>query len=121
MGVVWFLVSLLISPILLPVGLLFGFFKQCYNNSFRKALTDIDNKFMNMAVSVDKFGNVVCAELFNATLIKKSKNLFGNHRQTVSHVLGVNVRSGNLTTTGKGLNDALNFIEKDHSVKSIEE
>lgn len=121
MGVLCLLISLLISPILIPVGLIFGLFKQCYHNGLRKALTDIDTKCMNMAVSVDKFGNVVCAELFNAILIRKSKNLFGNHRQTISHVLGVNVRSKNLTKAGNVLNNLLNRIDKDHSVKSIEE
>ena len=121
MGVVWLIVSLLLSPILIPVGIVFGLFKQLYKNGLQKALTDIDNKCMNVAVSIDKFGNVACAEFFNATLIVKSRNLFGNHRQTISHVLGVNKRSGNLTSIGTKLIDLLDFIDDNHSVKSIEE
>lgn len=121
MGVIWFIVTLLVSPIIIPIGLIFGIFKQTYRNGLKKALTDIDNKCMSMAVAIDKFGNVACAELLNATLIMKSKNLFGNHRQTISHVLGVNVRSGNLTKVGKGLDYILDKIDDNHSVKSIEE
>lgn len=121
MGVIWFIVSLLISPVIIPLGLIFGFYKQIRKNTFKKALSDIDNKCMALAVSVDKFGNVACAELFNATLIKESRFLFGNHRQTISHVLGVNVRSGNLTRLGAGLDWVLNKIDNGHSVKSIEE
>lgn len=121
MGVLWFIVSLLLSPIILPIGMIFGFYKKCVNNSFKQAVKDIDNKFMSLAVSVDKFGNVACAELFNSVLIKRSKFLFGNHRQTISHVLGVNARSNNLTVTGRYLVKVLDTIDTNHSVKSIEE
>lgn len=121
MGVFWFIISLLISPVVIPVGLVFGLFKQTYRNGLKKALSDIDNKCMSMSISIDKFGNVACAELFNSILIRKSKNLFGNHRQTISHVLGVNARSKNLTSTGEWLVDVLDKIDNNHSVKSIEE
>lgn len=121
MGILLFILSTLISWILIPVGLLFGFFKQFHRNSLKKAWKDINNKFMSMAISHDKYGNVVCAELFNATLIKKSKNLFGDHRKTISHVIGLNLRSGNLTATGRALNYILNLFDKDHSIESIEE
>ena len=121
MGVFWFIISLLISPIVIPVGLIYGLLKQCWKNGLKKALKDIDNKAMALAVSIDKFGNVACAELLNATLITSTRFSFGNHRQTISHVLGVNKRSDSLTPTGKKLVQILDRIDADHSVKSIEE
>lgn len=119
MGVLLFLVSYVLGFILIPVGLVFGFFKQVRKNTFRKAWRDIDNKFMSMAISRDKYGNVVCAELFNATLIKKSDRLFGSHRQTISHVIGLNLQTANLTRTGRVVNYILNKLHRDHAVKSI--
>lgn len=121
MGLVLFLVSYILGFFLIPAGLVFGFFKQVRKNTFRKALKDIDNKFKAMAISRDKYGNVVCAELFNATLIRKSKLLFGSHRQTISHVIGLNLRTGNLTGTGKAVNRLLDKLDKDHAIESIEE
>lgn len=122
MGILLFFVSLLLSSILVPVGMIFGFYKQVYKTKFRKAFKDIDNKFMSMAMSIDVFGNVACAELFNATLIKNSKHLFGSHKQKISHVLGLNVRDGyTMTKTGEVVNNVLDLLDKDHSIESIED
>lgn len=73
-----------------------------------------------LATSVDKFGNVVCAELFNATLItKESSYKFGKIEQTISMVIGYNLQAETLSKTGKILNSVLDFFDKNHSIKAI--
>jgi len=72
-------------------------------------------------VSVDQLGNVVCKDLLDLTLIKKQGYRFGNPDETISGVLGKNQNLKTLTITGRVLNYVLSLIEKDHSIKSIEE
>lgn len=62
------------------------------------------------------------ALLFNKILISSySEHLFGNPDETISSVLGKNKRKGTLIYLGKRLDAWLNGIDKDHSIKSIEE
>lgn len=119
-GIILLIAAIIVTVIVTPFAMIFGFYKKFYKTTFKKAWADIDTKLINMAVSVDKFGNVVAAELFNAILIKNSTVLFGDHRQTISNVLGRNFLTGTLTCTGRLLNKILNFIDKNHAVKSIE-
>ena len=120
MGVLLFIVSFILSAILLPIGFVYGFIKTFYNTRLNRALRDINLKFWAMGVSADQFGNVVCKELFNATLItSNSIYLFGNEDETISSAVGRNVLLGKLTWVGKLLNSFLNLIEPNHSIKSI--
>lgn len=74
-----------------------------------------------MAASLDRFGGVVCAELFNAVLIKKESIYpFGIGRETVSSVLGKNELACTLSYTGYLLVRLLNMIDKGHCKKSIQ-
>jgi 8-oxo-dGTP diphosphatase len=120
MGVLLFIVSFILSAILLPIGFVYGFIKTFYNTRLNRALRDINLKFWAMGVSADQFGNVVCKELFNATLItSNSIYLFGNEDETISSVIGRNLKAGTLSKTGKILNSILNFFQKDHAINSI--
>ena len=84
---------------------------------FFRASTDY---FLDLAYIIDVFGNVVCQHFFNIALIKKtSKFRFGNRRDTISRVLGLNEREDTLTWLGRVLANTLNFIDKDHCLKSI--
>ena len=76
---------------------------------------------MNLAISLDQFGNVAMASLFNFLLIYSVVNTFGNPDETISSVLGKNKVNGTLTYLGKRLDALLNGIDKNHSIKSIEE
>jgi hypothetical protein len=73
MGFLIWLLSAAIGIVLLPVGILFGlvldFYKRHFNTGFRNA----NKKFLKLATAFDKYGNVVCSELFNTTLIKKNQ------------------------------------------------
>lgn len=120
MGILLFFLSELLGCFFTPIGIVFGLFKHLRRGNLKEGWVNINAKAYAMAISKDKYENVVCGELFNATLIKNSKNLFGSHRQTVSTVLGINLKSGNLTITGRILNYILNMFDKNHAIKSIE-
>ena len=111
-GFILLIIALILSVVLLPVGFAF----QVVTTFFRH----INRYLFTIAKSIDQLGNVVCADLFNYTMIKKDGYRFGNEDVTISHVLGVNKKINTLTYTGKLLSNFLNLIEKDHVEKAIE-
>lgn len=119
MGLILYILSIILSAILLPFGFLFGFIKQIYKRQFFRSFRVMDAKFFNLAASIDRYGNICCAELFNAILIKDSVYLFGNGQETISSVLGRNLEDGKLTRLGFWLHKLLCWLHKDHCVKSI--
>ncbi|MBC7535109.1 MAG: hypothetical protein H7258_05390 [Ferruginibacter sp.] len=122
MGFLAWVVSFLLSLFFVPIGMIYGFIK-CFNgHSLKQAFKTLDNKFFRMAVSKDQYGNVVCEELFNSTLRKKeSKHSFGDEDETISSVIGKNLRDDTLSIAGKVLNKILCFFQKDHALKAIED
>jgi hypothetical protein len=59
--------------------------------------------------------------LFNEILIKGKDHQFGNPDETISSVLGKNLRNKKLTLLGRVLNAVLNRIDENHSINAIEE
>lgn len=107
------IVAVVLLRYLLPIAVIYTIGLAMYNRSV-EAFSQL---FRNFAISVDKLGNVICADLFNLALIKDDKIPFGNHRQTVSYVLGMNL--GNLTVLGKILVWILDVLDEDHVIKAI--
>jgi 8-oxo-dGTP diphosphatase len=120
-GVILYIISLIISVILLPLGFVYMIFKMVYKRRFfQEGLPAINQKFVKLATAVDIYGNVACSELFNDTLIKKeSVDRFGNYGETISSVIGKNKLTKTLTRTGKILDALLDFFDPNHSIKSI--
>jgi hypothetical protein len=120
MGLLLYILSLVLSAVLLPAGFIYGFIKQIYKRQFFRSFNTMNTKLYQMAASIDRYGNIVCAELFNATLISKASTFrFGDGHETVSSVIGRNVQTGTLTVIGKALNTFLCRLDKDHSIKNI--
>jgi hypothetical protein len=111
-GFILLIIALILSVVLLPVGLIFQIIVTFFKG--------INTYLFTIAKSIDQLGNVVCADLFNYTMIKKNGYKFGNEDVTISHVLGINKKINTLTFTGKSLSWLLNAIDKDHVEKSIE-
>jgi hypothetical protein len=111
-GFILLIIALLLSVVLLPIGFAF----QVIVTLFRS----IDTYLFQIAKSIDQHGNLVCAELFNLTLIKKKGYKFGDMDKTISFVLGVNAETKTLTYLGKKVCNLLNVIEKDHVKKAVE-
>ena len=106
-----FILSIIIGCIIIPFGIIYGFIKN---------LLGISKKSLNMALWVDIGGNVMCSELFNDLLIQNiTINPFGNPRQTISEVLGINNQLLNITKTGQVLVNILNYLDPYHVEKTI--
>ena len=81
----------------------------------------IINYFLELALALDNAGNVLMQHVLNdALLIKNEKTyLFGNKMETISSVIGKNLVTHTLSTVGILLNTFLHWIDKDHSLNSI--
>lgn len=123
MGFLLFIVAFVLRLILFPVGFLFGLFTCWYRTNIWVGFRNVDAKFLVLAKSIDKHGNVVCGDLFNWTLIHRKDpkaHLFGNISETVSMVVGYNIKAGTLTKTGHWLNRQFNRLDEDHALEAIE-
>jgi 8-oxo-dGTP diphosphatase len=120
-GSILFLVSIFLALILIPLGFLWSVSEAFFKRSFKQGFKRMDSFFMDIAISIDQTGGVMCKELFNDALIShKSKNKFGNPDETISSVLGKNEKEGTLIFLGKALNFVLNLLEPGHTFNSIE-
>ena len=81
----------------------------------------LNGYFREEAVAIDRFGNYQYRSLFNALFVAENGYHHGNINETISSVLGKNELYGRLTKAGKILVKVLNFIDKDHCLKSINE
>lgn len=111
-----FLIAVVLSSVLIPIGLVFSFISRLFIWKFigwRKKLGDY---FYICAVSIDQTGNVFCSDLFNAILIKQTESnyLFGNADQTISAVLGYNNHYNTISKLGKYLVKLLDFFDNQH-------
>lgn len=112
------LIALLLVILISPLGFIFTLIQSVF-------LWDIHyfkNFCFEIAGSLDQFGNVVMGPLFNEILIKKtSKYLFGHQDEKISSVLGKNQKAATLLYLGKRLVALLDWLDEDHSLKSIDD
>jgi hypothetical protein len=72
---------------------------------------------LDLAYAKDVFGNVLIKYVANAVLIKaNSLNKFGNPKQTISYVIGMNKYSGTLLYWGSVVDGILDFFDPGHSL-----
>lgn len=118
-----FYLAIIILHVLLIPSIIVVLFVAFFKRKVGKAIDNLGKYLFKIAYSIDQLGNVVCSELFNITLIKYKKDSykFGNPDETISSVLGKNKQRNTLTKTGKLLSRFLNFLDKNHVIKSIEE
>jgi hypothetical protein len=105
-----FIVAILLSTLLFPISFLLRMFYPSRGEYLFK-----------IALAIDQLGNVVCAKLFNIILITNIGYKFGKEDETISSVLGKNKKQNTLRFLGKLLDLILDQIDKNHSIKSIEE
>lgn len=120
-GALVYIAYLLAKWLLIPAVVVTAFL-AFFNRKVGAGFHNLADYLLEVAQSIDQFGNVVCADLFDITLIKKgSIHKFGNPDETISSVLGKNKVSGTLSRTGKVVDWILDKIDPNHSIKSIEE
>ena len=112
------LVALILAALLFPLGILYTLMRCIVRMSMNKALGYLSNTAFSISLSIDLMGNVICRDLFNFFLIHAGGYPFGNNRETISRVLGLNKRLGALTDLGRALANLLNFIDPNHTERA---
>lgn len=116
-GLVLFITAKLLIALVYPFGFVYSLTLTLIKSGWKA----VDTYLLNCAISDDQSGNTYMAKLFNDVLIRPGGHRFGNPDETISSVLGKNQRTKTLSIAGRVLNWILSRLEKDHSVKSIEE
>ena len=111
------IIAIVLLYLLLPVIIVFMILKYIFTGS-KKMLAVW---FYRTAREIDIFANVIGAEFWNTTLITDGGYKFGNPKETISSVLGKNQRDKTLTLLGDLIRWALDRIDKDHCLNSINE
>ena len=99
----------------------FGFLYAVVRQSLVKRVHSLSIYFLELALALDNAGNVLMQHVLNdALLIRNDKTyLFGNKMETISSVIGKNLITHTLSPAGLLLNQLLHWIDKDHSLNSI--
>jgi hypothetical protein len=112
-----FCIAFVLFFITAPIGFLYAVVRQ----SLVKRVHSLSVYFLELALALDNAGNVLMQHVLNDTLLIKNENtyLFGNKMETISSVIGKNLVTHTLSTIGFFLNTFLHWIDKDHSLNSI--
>lgn len=121
MGLLLFIISILLTIITVPIGMLYTIIKLTFNGKFAVLFRVTNGYFYRFALAIDQMGNVAMQDLFNDIFILKNGYKFGDVDETISSVLGKNERLLTLTLLGRIIVNILNFIDPNHSLNSIEE
>ncbi|MFY8203564.1 MAG: hypothetical protein ACOVJ1_04920 [Sediminibacterium sp.] len=100
-----------------PIGFLYAVIRQ----SLAKGVHSLSVYFLELALALDNAGNVLMQHVLNDLLLIKNQNtyLFGNKMETISSVIGKNLVTHTLSPAGLLLNTFLHWIDKGHSLNSI--
>lgn len=121
MGFLLFIISILLTMLTVPIGMVYTVFKFIFKNKFVLLFKLSNGYFYKFALAIDQMGNVAMQDLFNDIFITKKGYKFGYEDETISSVLGKNERLHTLSGFGKILVRILNFIDPNHALNSIEE
>lgn len=99
----------------------FGFLYAVLRQSWAKRVHSLSVYFLELALALDNAGNVLMQHVLNDLLLIRDEKtyLFGNKMETISSVIGKNLVTHTLSPLGLALNTFLHWIDKDHSLNSI--
>ncbi|PZM87454.1 MAG: hypothetical protein DLD55_01120 [candidate division SR1 bacterium] len=127
-SLVLLVVSVALAVVMLPLGILWTLVEIGIRFLFphgasagEKSLGYLSSIIRSIAIGLDQIGNSVCRDMLNGLLITSGGYSFGRIQETISSVLGKNQKSGSLTRLGRAIVAVLDFIEKDHCRKSIQD
>ena len=112
----WIILTFIAFLLFKPLSFI-NFFAVLYK--YGVSLKTINGFFRQTAIDTDRFGNHNLRTLLNSTLITSEGYPFGNFKETISSALGKNQRDKTLTKTGVFICKILDFIDKEHCLKSI--
>lgn len=120
-GIVLFVVSIILTALLSPWGLVEVLIYAFYKRTIGHGIRFIGGLLKILAIVVDMLANVIMQVPSNRLLINPDGHQFGQPGETYSDVLGTNMRDGTYLPKGELICKRLNFFDKDHCIKSIQE
>ena len=114
-----FVLAVILTAIISPIGFIYAIIIRVGKMKFSGIIEYIGNILLSLAVDIDRTGNYLNGDLFNATF-QKDGHKFGDINETVSSALGKNQRDKKLTGVGFLLVAILNLIDKNHSLDAIQ-
>jgi len=133
------LAAIILGVILIPLGIVWNFFKPFYNfrgHKFEVIMKKLGWYWLKLlyqvwnvvkyalhhtAVAIDLFGNVVAGDFIEDMVTHKENTWYGNGKVTVSAATGQLEHYDKLNKTGKWLTRMLSkFFEKNHSIIAYE-
>lgn len=112
MGIILFITARILQWILSPLFIVYSIVRL---GSYKA----ISKYFRDMAITIDKLGNVMGGSIMNDVLIMKDGYKFGDKSKTISYVLGMNYPL-TLTWFGFALAMLLNKLDPNHVEKAVE-
>lgn len=119
MGFILFIVAVLLTSVLTLVSFIFTPIYYIATLKWKSGVKELNKWFYKLALSIDQFGNVSCSKTLQVLLTKPVNHSFGDEDSTVSYVLAKNKELGSLTLLGRIIGNILDFIDKDHLAKAI--
>ena len=111
-NIIGFLLFIIAVILISPLTLVNMIFVSKKNHS-------IDGYFRNTALNIDIWANREFRTLWNTQLRIDGGYEFGRENETISSALGKNERDKTLSKKGKLLVKILDFLDKNHCIKSI--
>ena len=109
-----FALLIIATGLIIPLTIINMIFVSKKNHS-------IDGYFRNTALNIDIWANREFRAFWNGAMRKENGYLFGVVGETISSALGKNQRDKTLTNCGEILVAILDFLDKNHCIKSIKE
>lgn len=110
MGILLYIIATILWVVITPINWVVVCFKYGLSNNY----------FKETAIDIDKFGNRNFRAFLNVTMRIENGYAFGNVNETISSALGKNKRDKTLTQFGRFICAVLDFLDKNHCIKSIQ-
>lgn len=116
------IIAIVLFCLLTPLGLLWTFYKCITKRILKEFVIYVANIFYSIGFALDKIGNVMLAPYMNRFFIQDhSIYKFGSIKHTISLVIAYNYREKTLKRFGRYLYNILEYIDKGHCDKAIED
>ena len=122
MGLVLLLIAFIFTSVLTVLMIPYNVLYYIVTFKWGTGLKELNKYCYQLAIIVDVFANESLQVILNRIMIKgNNKFLFGNDdRDSLSYVIAINKKRGALTKFGMFWAKFLNWVDKDHLQKAID-
>lgn len=120
MSIILFIIALVLVIGLGVIFLPLAFIYYLVTLKWKEGFKAFERWVLKIAKSLDQLGNVLCSVPFKYIFLKKGVDWLEDEDLTVSYVIAIMKNEGKLSIVGRCLAWLLNFLDKDHLKKAIE-